>query len=260
MKINLTLFSKIVCLVISTFSIACETTNKLKANPKTSIVSHSGSLKEVMREGNLKSSINLSHLDRKSLFAVGPLNRLSGEVTVVDGECYISKVHEAKIKISKSCDVEAPFLVWSNPHGFEKITKTIKVKDLNELNSKIDGFLLAGGVIEDAVTLKIKGLFKNVRFHILDLSSDFSGMMNHQNHHKIQKGFVLESSKPLELVGFFSRKHQGIFVHHGEMLHLHFIDSETGNSGHIDDFESTSDLEISYGLQTITPSTSKLEN
>jgi hypothetical protein len=54
----------------------------------------------------------------------------------------------------------------------------------------------------------------------------------------------------VELVGFFSKKHQGIFLHHGASLHLHMVSADGDVSGHVDDFQVSGpkNIEIFVGL------------
>ena len=48
---------------------------------------------------------------------------------------------------------------------------------------------------------------------------------------------VLLVTAPTEhatLLGFFSKHHQGVFTHHGENTHFHFVDEEKRLTGHVD--------------------------
>jgi acetolactate decarboxylase len=41
----------------------------------------------------------------------------------------------------------------------------------------------------------------------------------------------------VEVVGFFSTEHKGIFTHHDSFLHMHLISSDEKEMGHLDELE-----------------------
>lgn len=205
-----------------------------------------------MREGDLTTHAEIGNDVRvESLIAVGPLERLSGEITVSEGRCSIAQVVDGNVQTSSNCLVKAPFLVWSNPKAFVPIANSISVVSLGQLNSEIESILKGGRVDPSrAIPLKVRGRFKSVRYHVLNLPAGYVGKMSHSEHSKIKRSFTFDTPEAVELVGFFSNQHHGVFVHHGESLHLHMVNRDGSKSGHVEDFEVSSGerLELLVGI------------
>ncbi len=51
--------------------------------------------------------------------------------------------------------------------------------------------------------------------------------------HKGQTNYNLEN-EDVEIIGFFSTEHKGIFTHHDLFLHLHLITKDESKMGHLD--------------------------
>ena len=61
--------------------------------PLVSSVQHFGPMREVMREGETQARVRLSDaIAKPHAFAVGALERLAGEVTIIDSDVWVSRV------------------------------------------------------------------------------------------------------------------------------------------------------------------------
>ena len=45
------------------------------------------------------------------------------------------------------------------------------------------------------------------------------------------------ANEEAEIIGFFSKEHQGIFTHHDSFLHVHLITKDETKMGHLDELE-----------------------
>ena len=54
-----------------------------------------------------------------------------------------------------------------------------------------------------------------------------------QEAHQGQVNYTL-TNENVEIVGFYSTKHQGIFTHHDSFLHMHLITTDEQKMGHLD--------------------------
>ena len=54
--------------------------------------------------------------------------------------------------------------------------------------------------------------------------------------HRGQVNYVLEGNE-VEILGFFSRRHKGIFTHHDSNVHVHLITRDKSMMGHVDKLE-----------------------
>src|SRR5690606_29513122 len=92
----------------------------------------SGAMRHVMRMGDLSNTIHLDTIhDKKHLYGLGPYEKLKGEILVLDGRSYISKVGDGgAIVVEETYDVKAPFFVYGNNDNWRKLQLPNHVKDL----------------------------------------------------------------------------------------------------------------------------------
>src|SRR5262249_58351159 len=94
-----------------------------------------GALRTVL-SGDLGSQISLEDLAGLAhLYAVGPVAGLRGEITVVDGRPYVSRVENGRIVVERSFRHEAAFLVWAQVarwHDLEVPDTAVDGRDLED--------------------------------------------------------------------------------------------------------------------------------
>src|SRR6056297_2321673 len=145
--------------------------------------------------------------DKSNLFAMGPYDKMKGEITVFKGKPFFASAFtEGKAVVSQSWDIRSPFFVYSN------------VKDWEE-------FQLMGTIG------RIAGEFDELTTHIVTpRSPEIEG---YKADIKSQK-FILKNT-PGELLGFYSEKHQGVFTGSTSFVHVHYIKDDQTFMGHLDE-------------------------
>jgi acetolactate decarboxylase len=54
--------------------------------------------------------------------------------------------------------------------------------------------------------------------------------------HQGQINYAIEE-EDVEIIGFFSTEHKGVFTHHDSFVHLHLITADEQKMGHVDELE-----------------------
>ena len=96
--------------------ISCNSSDKKSAPNETyPDVKVVGAMKNVMWNGSLESSIDLDTIsDKKGLYGLGPESFLTGELLIIDGKTFLSKVtSDSTMSVQKTLDVSAPFFVYA---------------------------------------------------------------------------------------------------------------------------------------------------
>ncbi len=83
------------------------------------------------------------------------------------------------------------------------------------------------------MVFKLKGIFTRIDFHIQNLPEG-AVVKSSKDAHQGQGKFVRENVEG-EIIGFFSTEHQTVFTHHDSFIHIHFINREQTEMGHVDD-------------------------
>ena len=187
-----------------------------------------------MQNGELQGRIDLDTLsNRKGLFGLGPKAFLSGEILVLDGKSYVSGIEvDSNIVVDETYDVSAPFFVFANVTDWVKAELPTEVRTMTDLEEFLGRYRSEQ---EAAFVFQLSGSIKQADFHIQNLAEG-STVSSPEDAHQGQVNYSLKDEK-VEIVGFFSKKHQGIFTHHDSYLHMHMITQDRTQMGHLDALE-----------------------
>lgn len=210
-----------------------------KVNPSTE-VKISGEMKNVMRLGKLEGSISLDTLNKKNLYGIGPVENLQGELMIFDGISYVSKVKtDSSMTVETSFDIKAPFFVYAQVDEWESETLPSSISNLDTLERYLDEKFKER---YEPVVFKIEGQIDSATIHIVNLP-DGSTVSSPEEAHQGIVYYPITNAK-VDILGFFSRKHQAIFTHHDTFMHLHLITKDREMMGHLD--------EIDFGSNQLT--------
>lgn len=193
-----------------------------------------GAMKNVMWKGELAGVIKLDTLlPQKGLYGLGPLSYLKGELLIVDGEVYVSKViSKSEMKVERSKEVSAPFFVYAHVNDWREVELPKKIKSISDLEQFVNQQTENQ---KRPFAFKLIGEIRRAIIHIQNLPEG-SQVSSPQEAHKGQVNYELGRQK-VTVVGFFSTEHQGIFTHHDSFVHLHLVNNAQTKMGHLDEVE-----------------------
>lgn len=193
-----------------------------------------GAMKNVMWNGELGSSIDLDTIsDKNGLYALGPLSYLKGELLIINGKSYVSKVtSDSTMSVEKRFDVSAPFLVYTNVTEWTKTPLPSQVKTIQNLERFIDG---KTSNFKRPFAFKLTGKVSSAVIHIQNLPEG-TKVSSPEEAHQGQTNFNINNENA-EIIGFFSTEHQGVFTHHDSFLHMHLVTKDENKMGHVDELE-----------------------
>jgi len=196
-------------------------------------VEWAGAQTEVLR-GNVTGHIALGSLSGLSdLYALGPLEGLRGEITLLNSIPYISTVTEAKgIVVGSTFRVGASFLAYVRVGRWVEVTRPPSVRGEVELELFLPE-AAAGLGIDPAKPFPylLEGTLPEARFHILNRTGD--APHNPERHERAKVHFFLKR-KAATVIGFYSEGHRGIFTPRGSSIHQHVVTKDRTIAGHVD--------------------------
>ncbi|WP_439152013.1 acetolactate decarboxylase [Winogradskyella sp.] len=197
-------------------------------------------MKDVMWKGQLHGKINLDTIKKKKgLYGLGPNAFLDGEILINDGVTYVSQVtSDSTMVVEKNNTVEAPFFVYANVNEWEQIALPDAIKTIKDLELFIDSKTKDK---KRPFAFKLIGSIENGIIHVQNLPKGVK-VSSPKEAHQGQVDYNL-GYEEVEIIGFFSTEHQGIFTHHDSYLHMHLITKDLGTMGHLDD--------VSFGKITL---------
>jgi hypothetical protein len=184
-------------------------------------VKHAGMMRNVMQKHDYSAHFDMATLKKTPhLYALGPVEGLNGEITVFDSKPSVAIVHGGKIKVEESFP-KAAFLVYGQVTKWQEVSLPLNVTTMEQLETSVGKAAQEKGLdAEKPFPFLVKGTAGLLSYHIVSKGE----------HVPFQA-----KAQPVEVLGFYSTHDQGVFVHHGTNIHLHFRTKDENVSGHIDD-------------------------
>jgi len=193
-----------------------------------------GAMKNVMWKGELAGIIRLEDIaNKEGLYGLGPLSYLQGELLINDGRAYVSRVlTDTTMVVEATFAADAPFLVYGNVTEWQELELPATITDAKALESHLDTLTQS---YKRPLVFKLKGEVTAAEIHIQNLPEG-TKVSSPAEAHQGQTNYTL-GREQVEIIGFYSTEHQGIFTHHDSHIHLHLITQDATQMGHLDAVE-----------------------
>lgn len=190
-----------------------------------------GAMHNVMHNNQLSGTIHLDTIsNKKHLYGLGPAENLMGELIIVDGVAYHSTVtSDTSMLVEKTYNASAPFFAYANIKKWEAVVLPDSVRNIKQL----ENFLLSLNKGQtQPFMFRIAGNVETAQIHIFNLPAGTT-VYSPEDAKKGQQIYMLNNAS-VEIIGFFSTQHQGIFTHHDTFVHMHLISNDGEKMGHLD--------------------------
>ncbi|EDP97861.1 acetolactate decarboxylase [Kordia algicida OT-1] len=225
------IFKNILGVLVISCVIGCNSSSKEKTATIYKDVKIVSAMKNVMWKGELQGKINLDTIaDKNGLYGIGPVSYLSGELLINNGNSYVSKVtSDTTMIVEKDFKVTAPFFVYANVTEWTQIELPSNIKTVKDIEAFVDE---KTKTFKRPFAFKLAGTLKTATIHIQNLPKG-TKVSSPTEAHQGQVNYQLENEE-VEIIGFFSTEHKGIFTHHDANIHLHLITKNEDKMGHLD--------------------------
>ena len=205
--------------------------------PWDGIVHVHGSLRGMMHEGKTGAEVRLGTLlPDSTLYAVGALADLAGEVTVLGGTAWLSHPagrDSARTEAVAVSDAGACLLVTARVGSWQALTTTAPIA-FEALDDSIASLAAAAGMdLETRFPFLLEGTFEDLEWHVIDGARLTGNETSHLDH----LAAAVQSRRartPARLVGFYSRHDERVFTHMGSSTHIHCVLEQPLAAGHVD--------------------------
>lgn len=194
-----------------------------------------GEMRTVMLKGDLAARADTAALrGRKNLYALGPVEGLKGEVSIFAGKPAVATVRDGKPSVAEDWP-KACFLVSAEVARWDKTEIPKGVESLEHLQAFVEKSAKAAGLdAAEPFPFLVTGTPKKVTYHIVWKTDGLPHTK--ELHAKAKLPFGVEG-RGVEMLGFYSDKHHGVFTHHDTNIHVHFRTADGTDSGHVDAVE-----------------------
>ncbi len=181
-----------------------------------------GELRQVRREGRTEARVALAHvIATPHCYAIGALEKLGGEATIVDGIPWVSHV-TAPNEVSTTSDPatreRATFLAaaWVPRWTEFSIEKDVDPADMDRV---VQEYAARAGIKQETFPFIIEGEFLACRLHVVN-GRCVMGSEPDPTDGSFRKEVPVANGI---LVGFYSNQPPGIITHHGSRTHVHVL-------------------------------------
>lgn len=186
-----------------------------------------------MLGGDLRGHVALATLAATPhLYGLGPLEGLRGEVSVFGGVPSIARIEGDAVVTAESWSERACFLVWAQVASWAERSIQSGRADLDEVARDVIAFARETGLDPARpFPFRVRGTAAPATFHVLDKRD---GLPHNPERHEQAKARRTLEAAPVELVGFHSRRHRGVFTPKESDVHVHLKTEDGQISGHLE--------------------------
>ena len=211
-------------------------------------VAWAGAQRDVLA-GHLGATIGLADLrDVRHLYALGPLTGLTGEITVFAGEALIARVLGGEVAVEGGRDETACFLVYADVPAWHWATLSSPLNTAEVEPSVVERAAALGVDPGAPLAFSLRGRATALSFHVLDKRD---GMPHSPERHEEAKVLFELRDREVEVIGFRSTAHRGIFTPRDSNVHMHFRSADGRASGHVEGIALRAGWRL--GLPTTAP-------
>lgn len=210
--------------------VSCKKNNETKQVK----VIYYGAMHDIM-QGKIDATFNLEKLKSiKHLYALGALENLKGEIQIFDSKPHISRKNGNSLGFDYSFNNQATLLVYAVVKKWIRISIPSTIETQKQLEVFIEQQAISNGIdINQPFPFLLKGKPVTFDWHVINWKK--ADTIHTHKKHKTAGIYGSLNEREVEILGFYSKKHQGIFTHHNSFTHMHVKTKGKGVAGHVDD-------------------------
>ena len=188
--------------------------------------------------GDISGRVDLAELAViPDLYGLGPLEGVRGEVTIVRGVPSIARIDHGVVVTTKVWNVRACFLVWTQVPAWHTRAHDDAAVDFDGIEHAAVLLARERGIdVSRPFPFFVDGVASDAVLHVLDKRD---GLPHTPERHEQAKVRQRLAGIPVELIGFHSRHHHGVFTPKDGNVHAHARTADQSVSGHVETIRFT---------------------
>jgi len=221
------------------------------------LVEFAGSQRNIFETGKADGVVPVAAMSgNQARYGVGAFEGLDGEITVFEGRPYVTRVRDNRVLMDSSGEGQAIFAVWTSNTDWRDVPIPESVQTYLDLQNFIAASASAAGLdTAEAFPFLLTGTAAQITWHI-NVDRSEGRPINNDIFAQSKDSFVM-SGQPVDIVGFYSEQHPGVFISTyapaiteagtRNTIHIHVVSQDGLLAGHIDD------LQLSGGMTLRLP-------
>lgn len=203
-----------------------------------------GEMRRMFTAHDIRPNVDLIKINtHPHLFALGPLAGLQGEVTVLDGNIFVSKIKSGAESVTVDPHAKSVFLVYASVPAWNSIPLPSNVLTEADLSRYLEEHLPS----QSRSALQVHTTARTAQYHIQNYRGS-AAALTHEAH-DAAKVLISLTNTPVDLIGFFTAREEdgGSFVHRGQKTHIHLVSRDRKHMGHLES------IQLGPGAQLLLP-------
>ena len=211
---------------------ACTSTEKEEINNYK--VEYKGALKNAMFKGDLSAKIDLLELKTKPhLYALGAFENLKGEVQIYDSRPFNTSVEHSALVFDQTFNQKATLIVYATVEKWQNIVVPDSILTYDQFEIFVEFMANKSNLnTNEPCPFMLTGLIQSFNWHVINWQ-DGDTEHSHEKH-RTSGLYGTVDNQEVEILGFYSNAHHGIFTHHTTNMHMHVKTSDNQLAGHMD--------------------------
>jgi acetolactate decarboxylase len=200
-------------------------------------VRHHGAMREVMRDGRTEGRIAVAAATRfPHAYAVGALEGLRGEITIVDGAAWVTRLHDGAPALTGPQPTEgdlATLLTVAHVPAWHDVEVTGSASGLALEHVIANAAREAGHDPERPIPFMLEGAPEELALHVIN---GFCPVSTPAPAEAEPWRWTMADRQAVTVIGFYAPDSAGVMTHHGTALHAHAVVPRDGRTiaGHVD--------------------------
>jgi len=211
-------------------------------------VKSAGELRKIMFDADLSTKIRLDTLPRENLLAIGIVDSLQGEISIINGKVLISAIKNTYINTDTSLNYGATFLVYAYVKNWKVVLIEEEVHGLEALEMLVKKKAFENGIdLTRPFPFLVKTWVKNMSYRVINWQS---GTLHTSATHSQFAHELWLSASTIMLAGFYSENHEGIYTNLNSKIIAHAITTEPMTAGHLETIETFGKIALYFPENT----------
>ncbi|MBK0403327.1 acetolactate decarboxylase [Adhaeribacter sp. BT258] len=194
------------------------------------VVKYAGAMRNVTENQDTTNHIYLDTINpHRRLYGLGPLQGMTGEILIIDGRPYASKINaKGRNRVRQTFEARSPYFVYAHVKAWDPAElPEDSILDNRKLGMYLEELAKERGIdVEKPFPFMLQGEFRKMKYHV-------SYMPKKKKKH-MPPEFFTEENADVIIIGFFSKHHQGVFTEPGSNVVMSFMTTSASHIGQID--------------------------
>lgn len=189
-----------------------------------------------MRDGGHEARVSVADVARKGIYGVGALEGLRGEITIADGEVWITEGDVPRPITHHDADANATVLFVAEVHEWRAMRVETRVEPQDVDTYVQTQAQLAGLDVARPFPFLIDGALAPLRLHVVAGECPIRARALSRAMRTLAFELAVDSIEG-RIVGIYAPDSSGVVCHGGSNLHAHAVlEQDGGLTGHVEVF------------------------